>query len=265
LDSSTRDSHNDIVAAKKEIDTALSQGKMVIAIGNCTVRYEGRAASKICAGDRLLVIKSDGTFLVHQSQKMAAINYQGPGAKIRCEASAAGHVCLVAERSKPMHEKIEVEFSSLSFLRSFHLRDDAEIKVMGTERELSNLLMSDLSVIEPGLTPLQQESGLAKGTIDILAEDKDGNIVVVELKRRTAGLAAASQLLRYVRELEKRKGRHVRGILCSPDVSPNTKAFLQKEGCEWRKLDYKVEGEAKIIGLEKKQKSLGDYANFTKK
>ena len=254
--------HPNATSAKAEIDSALNQGRMVIAVGNCTVRYEGRAASKISAGDRVVIIKSDGTFLVHQSKKMAAINYQGPGAKVRCEAQKSGDLCIIAERQKPMHEKIEVEFSSIMFIHSFHVRDDAQIKVSGTERELSNLLMTDLSVIEPGLVPLQQESGLAKGMIDILAEDSEGNIVVVELKRRTAGLAAASQLIRYVQELQKRKSRKVRGILCSPEVSPNAKSFIEKEGCEWRKLDYKVEGEAKITGLEKKQKSLGDYSFF---
>jgi RecB family endonuclease NucS len=244
---------------KAEVESALSQGRMVVAVGNCTVRYEGRAASKISAGDRLVVMKSDGTFLVHQSKGMAAINYQGPGASVRCEEPAGGKLLLVAERKKPVSERIEVAFESVQFLHSFPVRDDAQIKVMGTERELSNLLMADLSVIEPGLVPLQQESGLAKGMIDILAEDREGNIVVVELKRRTAGLAAASQLIRYVQELQKRKARKVRGILCSPEISPNAKSFVEKEGCEWRKLDYKVEGEARITGLEKKQKSLGEY------
>lgn len=251
--------HPDALSAKMEIESALSQGRMVIAVGNCTVRYEGRAASKISAGDRVVIIKSDGTFLVHQSKRMAAINYQGPGAKVRCEAAKSGKLCIIAERNKPIHEKIEVEFSSIMFIHSFHVRDDAEIKVSGTERELSDLLMADLSVIEPGMVPLKQESGLAKGVIDILAEDREGNIVVVELKRRTAGLAAASQLIRYVRELQKRKERLVRGILCSPEISPNARSFIEKEGCEWRKLDYKVEGEAKITGLQKKQRSLGDY------
>jgi len=40
-----------------------------------------RAASKLSEGDRLLVIKQDGTFLVHQATKMHAINYQGRALK----------------------------------------------------------------------------------------------------------------------------------------------------------------------------------------
>jgi RecB family endonuclease NucS len=244
--------------AKREIGSALSSGRMVVVVGNCEVHYHGRAASKISSGDRLLIIKPDGTFLVHQGSKMAAINYQGPGSRARCEA-AGGKVTVISERHKPLSERIEVVFNGIQFVKSFRLRDDESIKVMGTERELSGLLMQDLNTIERGLRPLKRESGQAKGIADIIAEDSGGNIVVVELKRRTAHLAAASQLLRYVSELSKRKGGKVRGILCSPAISPKAKSFLEKEGLEWHRLNYEIGAGARITGVEKKQKSLGEY------
>ena len=244
--------------AKRIIESALSAGRLVVSVGNCTVHYHGRATSKISSGDRLLIIKPDGTFLVHQSSKMTAINYQGPGSKTSCVAQGK-ILTVVSERKKPLSERIEVIFNSLQFVQSFEIHDDEQIKVMGTERELSNILMDGLDAIEPGLHPLKQESGLAKGIIDIMAEDREGNIVVVELKRRTAHLAAASQLLRYVAEISKRKGRKVRGILCSPSVSPKAKLFLEKEGMEWRKLDYDITDKANIRGVEKRQRSLSDF------
>ncbi|HLD76134.1 MAG TPA: hypothetical protein VI874_03885, partial [Candidatus Norongarragalinales archaeon] len=75
----------DFSSAHKAIQTALNQNKLCIVVGNCQVNYQGRAASKLSQGDRLLVIKPDGTFLVHQGKKMAAINYQGPGASVSAE------------------------------------------------------------------------------------------------------------------------------------------------------------------------------------
>jgi hypothetical protein len=245
--------------AKAEIELGLAGGKLIVLVGNCSITYRGRAASKISSGDRLVIIKSDGTFLVHQSHRMTAINYQGPGSATLCTILDSGGLCVASERARPLRERIEVIFHRLEFVQSFAIHDDESITVLGTERELSDLLMDDLSRIEPGLVPLQQESGLAKGMIDILAEDKQGNLVVVELKRRTAHLDAASQLIRYVQELAKRKNRRVRGILCSPAISPNAKAFLEKEGMEWRKLDYAVGEETSITGLARRQKSLGEY------
>ena len=261
----------DLLEAKKTVDNALAGGRLLLCVGNCSVRYEGRAASKLSEGDRLLVVKHDGTFLVHQSTKMAAINYQGPGASVSTEllydanntkSSEPIGLAVTAKRSLPNNarEMIEVSFKRIDFIESFLLKDDKDIKIFGTERELSDLLMDDLHLIEPGLVPLQKESEVRKGTIDILAEDSKKRLVVIEVKRRIAGLDAVTQLARYVKELSQRKGVQVRGILCSPEITDNSLKMLEKEGLEFFKLSYQIGNpSAKISGLEKKQKSLGEY------
>ena len=120
--------------------------------------------------------------------------------------------------------------------------------------------MQDLDVIEKGLKPLKSESTLPKGHIDILAEDKKGNLVVIEIKRRQASLNSVSQLKRYVKEVEKRKDKNTRGILCAPGISPNAYAFLEKEGFEFCRLDYEISNpSAKIKGLQKKQKGISEF------
>lgn len=246
--------------AKNKIDGGLDSGRLVLVVGNCFVKYMGRAASKLTEGDRLLVIKPDGTFLVHQRTKMAAINYQGPGARISTVADAS-ELQVKAERSKPMHEVIEVHFHSVGFVDSFEMKDDKTLKLFGSEKELSGQLMQDLHLIEKGLIPLKKESYMNKGAIDILAEDAAKNLVAIELKRRNAGLDAVTQLQRYVEELQKRKGRRVRGIMCAPAITPNALKMLEQQGFEFFKLDYEVSNPAaKIKGLQKKQKILDEYS-----
>ena len=120
--------------------------------------------------------------------------------------------------------------------------------------------MKDLNVIEPGLIPVQQESPLPKGHIDILARDKQGNLVVIEIKRRKAELNAVSQLKRYVEEVSKRKDCKTRGVLCAPDISENAKKMLDGYDFEFYKLKYDASDvNTKIEGLEKKQKELNHY------
>jgi len=248
--------------AKRIVDSALSSGRLAILVGRCRVMYEGRAASKLSEGDRVLIIKSDGTFLVHQSKGMAAINYQGPGAVVKSEA-ADKELVVVASRKKAggPAEKIEVHFESVAFADSFPMKDDASLKLFGSERQLSDLLMQDLHLIEPGLVPLKKESEVRLGTIDILAEDKKGNLVVIEVKRRKAEMAAAMQLKRYVDELAERKGRKVRGILVAPGVMDSAHKMLDKAGLEFFKMEYEIGNpSARIKGLEKKQKALGEFA-----
>ncbi len=252
---------------KKVIEAGLNAGKFIMVIGNCSVKYEGRAASKLSEGDRALIIKSDGTFLVHQSKGMAAINYQGPGAAVLTALSDDKSTLTVSavrktKNSLPgnVREQIVVNFKSVQFVNAFELSDDKKLKVFGTEDELSSLLMQDLHLIESGLVPVQQESPLPKGYIDILARDAKGNLVVIEVKRRQAELAAVSQLKRYVEEVAKRKNTTVRGVLCAPSMSDNAYKMLENYGLEFYKLNYEIENpSAKIVGLEKKQKVLGEY------
>ncbi len=247
--------------AKRVVDSALASGRLCILVGRCRVFYEGRAASKLSEGDRVLIIKPDGTFLVHQSKGMAAINYQGPGAVVKSEVTDEGLVVSAArKRPKNPLERIQVHFDNITFADSFEMRDDSSLRLFGSERQLSDLLMQDLQLIEEGLVPLKKESEVRKGTIDILAEDRDKNLVVVEVKRRRAELAAVTQLKRYVEELAGRKGRTVRGILVAPGVTDSAHKMLEKNGFEFFKMDYEIRNpSARIKGLEKKQKELGEY------
>lgn len=257
--------------AKKLLEKALEEKQLCVVVGRCKVAYIGRAASKLSEGDRLLVVKHDGTFLVHQSTKMAAINYQGPGSKTSCELEHDANnlqekkpVALVvtAKRTLPNGalEKIDCRFYKVYAVNCYSLQDDEKLQLFGTERQLSDLLMQDLQLIEKGLIPLRQESDLRKGSVDILAEDAQKKIVAIELKRREAGLDAVTQLARYVKELSQRKNQTIRGILCAPHITENALKMLEKEGLEYYKLDYEIANpSAKIRGLEKKQQTLSQF------
>ncbi len=249
---------------KAIVEFAKTSGEMSIVIGNCSIKYHGRAASKLSNGDRMLIIKSDGSFLVHQSRKMQAINYQSPGAIISTEiikdtSDNREKLLIKAEKREPK-ELIEVKFLEVNFAGKFKLKDDEKLEVFGSEKQLSDLLMQDLHLIEEGLVPLKQESPLHKGTIDILAQDKNGKLVVIEVKRRDAHLNAVSQLERYRNDVEKRKNSKTRGILCAPGISETAMKLLSEKGLEFYKLKYEISNpSAKIIGLEKKQKILEEF------
>jgi len=55
---------------------------ILILLARCKVFYEGRAKSQLEEGDRLIIIKPDGTFLIHKDKKREPVNWQPPGSKI---------------------------------------------------------------------------------------------------------------------------------------------------------------------------------------
>ena len=48
---------------------------VLILLARCKVFYEGRAKSQLEEGDRLIIIKPDGTFLIHKDKKREPVNW----------------------------------------------------------------------------------------------------------------------------------------------------------------------------------------------
>ncbi len=248
----------ELTEAQKIVDEAVSGKKLVLVVGECSVKYHGRAASKLALGERLIIIKGDGSFLVHQNKGMSAINYQPPKGLISTQLGDDGLIIRATRRSPK--ELLEAIFSKIFFVQSFPLKDDSSLRVFGTEKNLSDLIMEKPDLIEEGLTVINQESPLSKGKIDIFARDKKGNSVVIEVKRRTAGLKEVTQLQRYVEEVDKRLDTQVRGILCAPKITSSALHMLEEKNLEFCELDFEISNpSAKIKSLTKKQKGLGEY------
>ena len=78
------------------------------------------------------------------------------------------------------------------------------------------------------------------GNVDILAEDKDSNIVVIEVKRGIAGPEAVHQLKRYVDVLYKSFNRQIRGILVAQDISSSAFKYLRDYGFKFVRISRRV-------------------------
>ncbi len=244
--------------AKECIERSVNSGKMCLVVGDCNVEYFGRAASKLPKGKRLLLIKGDGSFAIHQNKLLRPTNYMMDAA-IKC-GLAEGKLTVSAAKVKPK-ETIRVFFDSVEFFDSFELgvQEKSDLRLFGSEKELSGQLMEDLSFIEAGMKALKAEMPVRKGVMDIIAEDSKGRIAVIEVKRRKAGFNAVSQLQRYVRQLKKMKGRETRGILLAPGIQKNALEMLEQFGLEFKELEFEISNpKAKIKGVGKGQHSIKD-------
>ena len=247
----------DLVHARKLVAEAIQNQEMLMVIGDCYVEYWGRAASKLPRGKRLCLIKGDGSFGIHQNKKLRPVNYMMDAA-IASEVKD-GCLLLSAKKAKPK-EEIRVHFYAVDGVHRYAMDDREDVRLFGSERELSGQLMTDLSFIEPGLTPMKSEAPFRKGTVDILAEDGRGRLVVIEVKRRKAEFDAVTQLERYMKQVRKLKGRETRGLLIAPEISPHALELLEQSGLEFYQFDYEVGNpRATIKGVRKKQPTLSEY------
>ena len=95
----------------------------------------------------------------------------------------------------------------------------AEEITFGLERDLQAALRANISQLEEGLSVIDggKEKTTEAGRIDITAKDKDGNIVIIELKAGKAAPDVVAQILSYMGAVAETDQKNVRGILVASD------------------------------------------------
>jgi endonuclease len=225
--------------------------RMVTIVGHCKVDYSGRAKSFLDYGDRLVIVKPDGTVMVHGDSKREPLNWQPPGTKV--SYSDEDGLAIEAKRSSPP-EHMHIHFKDIHAISVFRLDDATEIDLVGEESDIKDRIEKDPSVIEPGLRIVRREVTTESGFIDMLCEDKDGKTVIVEVKRTSISPSAVYQLEAYLIDFRnKNPDAKVRGILCAPRISGMARVLMEEKGMEYREIGYEFELK------DKKQRSLDSY------
>lgn len=224
-------------AALALVETADERGLVCTLFGRCRVSYDGRASSTLGPGDRLVLLKPDGTTLVHTDEGQKPVNWQPPGCT-HDPAVEDGTFRLRSRRTGP-EEELRVRFESVAHAAAYEVTDTADLTLSGTEADLRQRILDEPSLLEAGFEPRATERETPAGAVDIYGVDADGNAVVVELKRRRVGPDAVSQLNRYVEALDGdlHAGATVRGILVAPSVTDTARRLLEERGLEFVSLE----------------------------
>lgn len=218
------------------IENGMNEDAMISVVGECVVDYEGRTNSFLPAGERLVVLKPDGTLLVHRKTKRTPVNWQPPGC-IHQPRVEEEKLYIQSSRRDP-EEIVDIEFRTVLQVTAMNLTDGKDLELTGTEEDLRQRILADPDLIEEGFMPQDTERWNIAGPADIYGEDADGRPVIVELKRRRVGPDAVSQLKRYVDEFVRETGHDkVRGILVAESLSSNAKELAKREGLEFIPLE----------------------------
>jgi RecB family endonuclease NucS len=102
---------------------------------------------------------------------------------------------------------------------------------------MKQAILTAPDLVEAGLKPLQEEKSLGEaGFTDIFAEDKEGRLVVVEIKRNAASKDAVLQLERYLDTLRRKVDRPLRGIVVAPELRKSAQPTLDSLKLEYVRL-----------------------------
>lgn len=222
------------------IEAGLRKKAMITLFTYCKVEYEGRALSQLGYGERMILIKPDGSFLVHQDRKVEPVNWQPPKSKTRVFIRD-GKVIIESNRRTPK-ERLEVLIEK-TFIGTYAVVEDyEELEQAGYEKDMGDMIMENPHIIEEGFKPTDREYNVEHGFIDILGKDSDGNLMILELKSRKIGISAVKQIKRYIDDLTNTENRplrlgvekkKIRGILVGPKIDEDAKEMIEEEGIEF--------------------------------
>lgn len=235
----------------------IAKRDLVVVVGSCRVIYDGRASSVLQKGDRLLLIKEDGSIQVHRPTGHEPVNWQPAGCIVQADLTKEMELKIRAHRLQP-RETVEVLFDDVYSVLSVALVDSGEFTLHVSEEEMQRVLIQNPSLIEQGFRPTAHERELETGFIDIYGEDGSGNLMVVEIKRAAAGNEAVLQLERYISALRNRINRPIRGIIAAPELKRDAMPLLSRLGFEFKQISLKTCHE--LLNKPKNGK-MSDYVN----
>ncbi|MEM0361793.1 MAG: endonuclease NucS [Sulfolobales archaeon] len=206
----------------------------LVIIGNCEVVYEGRASSKASEARRLIIIKEDGSLLIHEGVGIEPINWQ-PNASLTSNISDE-YFELTAIRSRP-REVVKVFIKDRPHVMVLRLRKGA-FTIKGTEDDLINYVASNPSIIEENAKLVAREFITPHGRVDVILRSANDELILVECKRGMADLDAVHQLLRYV-DYYRSLGLKVKGVIASPSISPQALKLLLKNNLSYVKVSMR--------------------------
>ncbi len=223
--------------ARKVVKEALEHRQVVLVIGRCSVDYKGRARSTLELGERILIIKKDGSLLIHRASGWKPVNWQPPGCQIEI-STESNQLRIRAVRQRPP-ETIVATFDQLILVTAMTLMDSGQFSLDASEADMQRAIILLPEIVERGFRVVEHERRIEPGFVDVYGIDSQGRLVVIEIKRKPAGKEAIFQLLKYVKATMESSGKPIRAILVAPSIARGTQRLLETAGVEFRRLNPK--------------------------
>jgi RecB family endonuclease NucS len=205
---------------------------MRVVIARCSVEYSGRLSATLGEATRLLMVKADGSVLIHSDGgSYKPLNWMSAPCTLREEEGRW-------EVTNKAGERLVIELYEVFTDHAHDLGVDPGLVKDGVEAQLQELLSERPHVIGEGWTLVRREHMTAIGPVDLLVRDELGRHVVIEIKRR-GDIDGVEQLTRYLDLLNRDPAlAPVRGIFAAQEIKPQARVLAADRGIDCLILDY---------------------------
>jgi RecB family endonuclease NucS len=206
-------------------------------VARCEVRYSGRLDAVLPESTRLLILKSDGSVLVHaDAGGYKPLNWMTPPTVVEESAEAL----VVRKRAGKTEDRLEIRLLEVLSDVEHEMGEAAALEKDGVEAHLQELLAAQIDLLGGGHSLVRREYPTAIGPVDLLCRDADGATVAVEVKRR-GEIDGVEQLTRYLELLNRDPLlAPVTGVFAAQQIKPQARTLATDRGIRCLVLDYEA-------------------------
>ena len=208
---------------------------MRLLVARCEVRYSGRLNAVLPEAVRLLILKADGSVLVHDDAGgYKPLNWMTAPAALRDEGDR-----LVVTKPKT-EDVLEIRLAEIVSDVTHDMGESASLQKDGVERDLQEELASTPGALGEELTLVRREWPTEVGPVDLMCADAAGGWVAVEITR-VGTIEAVEQLGRYLEFIRRDPAKaECRGILAAQSLKPQAVALAESRGYRCVEVDLAV-------------------------
>lgn len=216
---------------------------MRLIIADCSVDYSGRLNAHLPRAKRLLMMKADGSVLIHSDGgSYKPLNWMSAPCRLEVSASDEEDVSEVwSVHAQKTDDRLRVKVYEILSELNEELGQDPGLLKDGVEAHLQQLMAEQLpAVLGDGWRLGRREHPTPIGPVDLMVYDPDGSPVAVEIKRR-GGIDGVEQLTRYLELLSREdRYREIRGIFAAQEIAKQARVLAEDRGIECCILDYEA-------------------------
>ena len=205
---------------------------MRLVIARCSVDYDGRLTAHLPSALRLLIVKADGSVLVHSDGgSYKPLNWMSPP----CRLTEQPDKWTVTNKAG---ETLTITIEETVSDSTVDLGIDPGLVKDGVESHLQELLAEQLHLLGEGYRLIRREYPTPIGPVDIMCRAADGVHVAIEIKRR-GEIDGVEQLTRYLELLNRDPLlAPVQGVFAAQEIRPQARTLAVDRGIRCVVLDY---------------------------
>jgi endonuclease len=211
---------------------------MRLIVARCEIAYSGRLSTTLPMAVRLLVLKSDGSVMVHSdSGGYKPLNWMTPPTAIEFDGEPPARIEV---RKVKGDERLEIEIEEVLLDIDHAMGEALSLEKDGVERDLQELLAAAPQWCGEGFRLVRREWPTDIGPVDLMCRDAEEEWVAIEIKR-IATIDAVEQLSRYLERIRLDPAMGTcRGVLVAQQIKPQASVLAASRGIATVAVDLAV-------------------------